>query len=403
MPDSCVSSVDVAIVGGGLVGASLACALAPLIERTGLRVAVIEAAPLSLKGRPTYQPSFDERSSAIAYGSRLHFEEMGLWASLAEHAEPIHDIHVSQRGRMGVTRLSAAEMNVDALGYVIPNAWMGQVMLARLAELPMDWRCPAHVTEMAPSDQGYCLTLDDGTRIEAGLTVLADGGRSPLKAQLGITDAHHDYHDHAIIANVTLSQPHHNIAYERFDPAGPMALLPLSGQDMALVWTADEASADRLMSLTPSDFLSALQDRFGDRVGHFARIGERHRYPLSKRHAHEQIRPHLAVLGNAAHSLHPVAGQGFNLALRGVMDLCDALRESIDRGLPASDPDALERFEHKRQADRQRIAEGSHWLVTLFGIDSAALGHLRGAGLAALNTVGPLRRTLMRFAMGTER
>lgn len=403
MPDTHVAQVDIAIVGGGLVGASLACALAPLIERAGLRVAVIEPAPLALEKSDTYQPSFDERSSAIAYGSRRHFERMGLWEHLSVHAEPIHDIHVSQRGRLGVTRLSTQEAGLDALGYVIPNAWMGRVMLGRLAALPIDWRCPAKVDSMQPTENGYRLTLEGGQCLEAGLTVLADGGRSPLKAQLGIEDEAFEYHDHAVIANVTLSQPHHHIAYERFDPAGPMALLPLSGNDMALVWTMPEASADGVMSMDEAAFLAALQDRFGERVGYFSRVGTRHRYPLSKRHAREQIRPHLAILGNAAHALHPVAGQGFNLALRGVIDLCDVLKDAMDTRQPIGNTASLERFEHQRQQDRQRIAEGSHWLVTLFGIDNTALAHLRGAGLGALNLAGPLRRTLMRHAMGLER
>lgn len=403
MPDTHVTQVDIAIVGGGLVGASLACALAPLIERAGIRVAVIEPSSLALEGRAAYQPSFDERSSAIAYGSRRHFEHMGLWERLSAHAEPIRHIHVSQRGRLGVTRLSAQEAGLDALGYVIPNAWMGQVMLSRLAELPIDWRCLASVASMQPTKNGYRLTLEDGQCLETGLTVLADGGRSPLKAQLGIEDESFEYHDHAVIANVTLSQPHHNVAYERFDSVGPMALLPLSGNDMALVWTMPAAAADGVMAMGDMDFLAALQQRFGERVGYFCHVGARHRYPLSKRHAREQIRPHLAILGNAAHALHPVAGQGFNLALRGVMDLSRTLSSSIDAGLPIGNIASLECFEQQRQRDRQRIAEGSHWLVTLFGIDNTALAHVRGAGLGALNLVGPLRRTFMRYAMGIER
>ena len=403
MTDTQPARVDIAIVGGGLVGASLACALAPLAARQGWQVAIVEARPLPVSGEPFYQSSFDERSSAIALGSRRHFEHIGIWEKMAEHASPIRHIHVSERGRWGTTRMQAKDVNADALGYVIPNAWMGRVLMAQLQTLPVQHYCPAQVVAAQPLCHGYRLTLSDGQRIDTSLMVLADGGRSSIKSLLGIEDEVFDYHEHALIANVELSQPHHGVAYERFDSEGPMALLPLEGQRMGLVWTRSSQALESLLSSSDRDFLSALQHTFGDRVGRFRKVGTRHHYPLSKRQAYEQVRPHLVLLGNAAHALHPVAGQGFNLALRGVMDLCDALDKQAQRGESLGDMAALSDFEQRRSQDRLHIAEGSHLLVSLFGINNEPLSHLRSVGLAALDGAGPARRALMRRAMGVER
>lgn len=403
MTDIQPSQVDIAIVGGGLVGASLACALAPLAARQGWQIAIVEARSLPASGEPSYQPSFDERSSAIALGSKCHFEHMGIWAQMAAHASPIRHIHISERKRWGATRMQAQEVHVDALGYVIPNAWMGQVLMAQLQMLPVQHYCPAQVIAAQPYSCGYRLTLDNGHLIDTSLMVLADGGRSPIKSLLGIDDEVFDYHEHALIANVEISQPHRGVAYERFGSDGPMALLPLEGQRMGLVWTRSSSSLDALLSSSDEAFLSALQDTFGDRVGRFRKVGTRHHYPLSKRQACEQIRPHLVLLGNAAHALHPVAGQGFNLALRGVMDLCDALERQAQRGELLGSMAALSDFEQRRSQDRLHIAEGSHLLVSLFGINNVPLSHLRSLGLAALDGFGPARRALMRRAMGVER
>ncbi len=395
--------VDIAIVGGGLVGASLACALAPLIERSGLNVAVIEANPLPDLDETAYQPSFDARASAIAQGSRDRFEALGLWTAMAEEAEPIRRIHVSERGRLGATRLNAGEFGVEALGYVLPNAWMGRVLHQRLGELSLDWHCPARVTSISPQDGGHRLELDDGSRIEAGLTVLADGGRSGLKERLGIESRHEAYDQVAVIANLEVSRSHDGVAFERFTPEGPLALLPLSGQRMELVWTHQGGAEGETLAASDGDFLARLQQAFGDRAGHFRRVGKRHAYPLSLVTATEQVRPGLAVLGNAAHALHPVAGQGFNLALRGVMDLVAALEEGLEAGRAPGDMATLQAFEAQRAADRHSVTRFSDGLIRLFGVDHPLLSHARAAGLIGLNLAGPLRRALGRRAMGRER
>lgn len=402
-PGATEKRVDIAIVGGGLVGASLACALEPLVACDGLSVTVIEAAPLLDRAAAPFQPSFDARASAIAQGSADRFAAMGLWEAMDEHAAPIRRIHVSERGRFGATRLSSEELGVAALGHVIPNAWMGRVLHRRLAELPIDWHCPARVEGIAPTEGGHRLTLSDGSRLQAGLTVLADGGRSGLKERLGIASDSHPYDQVAVIASVELSRAHDGVAWERFTTEGPIALLPLRGQAMELVWTHPLGEEQRRLALSDGDFLAELQRAFGDRAGRFRRVGRRHAYPLSLVTARETTRPGLAVLGNAAHALHPVAGQGFNLALRGVMDLVAAMMAGRERGDAPGSTGVLSDFETRRRADRHNVIRFSDGLVRLFGIDSALLSRARSAGLIGLNLAGPLRRGLARRAMGLER
>ncbi|MGQ7262821.1 2-octaprenyl-6-methoxyphenyl hydroxylase [Vreelandella sp. V005] len=395
---------DIVIVGGGLVGASLGCALAPLIERYGWRVAVIEPAPITRQSlESAWQPSFDARASAIAEGSAQRFQQLGVWEAMRHEATPIKRIHISERGRLGATRLSADELGVAALGHVIPNAWMGRVLHRRLAELPLEWHCPAKVEQLTPVADGHQLKLSEGSQLTAGLTVLADGGRSGLKEQLGIGSRHEPYEQTALIAHVGVSQPHDGVAYERFTAQGPMALLPLPGQAMELIWTHPSGSEKARMALSEREFLRQLQQAFGDRVGRFTQVGARHAYPLSLVTAEEPVRPGLAVLGNAAHALHPVAGQGFNLALRGVVDLLDALEQGALAQRPLGDMTTLQAFEKQRSRDRANVIRFSDGLIRLFGLSFPLLPHARAAGLIGLNLVGPLRRVLARRAMGLER
>lgn len=395
---------DIVIVGGGLVGASLGCALAPLIERYGWKVAIIEAAPLNdAPLDESWQPSFDARASAIAEGSAQRFRQLGVWEAMQAESTPIRNIHISERGRLGATRLSAQELGVDALGHVIPNAWMGRVLHRHLRTLPVEWYCPAKVDKLSPEANGHYLRLSDGSELRAALTVLADGGRSGLKEQLGISSRRNSYEQTALIAHVGISQPHQGVAYERFTQEGPMALLPLPGQAMELIWTHPSGQEQARMELPDREFLSQLQATFGDRVGRFTRAGKRYSYPLSLVTAEEPVRPGLAVLGNAAHALHPVAGQGFNLALRGIMDLVEALEQGEQAKRSLGDMATLLAFEQKRARDRSNVIRFSDGLVRLFGQSLPLLPHARAAGLIGLNLIGPLRRGLARRAMGLER
>lgn len=399
---------DIAIIGGGLVGATFALSLSSLIQRFGLKVLVIEASDIG-QSAPAYQPSFDERSSALAYGSRLHFERLGIWYSdgelpgIEEQAAPIQHVHVAERGRLGAVRLNAAEMNTEALGYVAPNAWMGNVLVQHVRNLSIEWRAPVRVESILPQEGGYLMQLSDGSHVRADLTVLADGGRSPLKGLLGIENSVHDYQQNALISTVEVSRPHRGVAYERFDPEGPMALLPLQGNRMALIWTLVPDRMAELQQLDDTNFLREVQAFFGDRLGRFMRVGERHSYPLKLVQAEEQVRPHLAILGNAAHTMHPVAGQGFNLALRGLMDLRETLEKALETGVPVGAAETMNAFEARRRRDRDGMVQASHRLVELFGVENPLFSHARAAGLIGLNLVAPLRRALTRRAMGIER
>nr|WP_300313096.1 2-octaprenyl-6-methoxyphenyl hydroxylase [Halomonas sp.] len=400
---SLLCNVDVAIIGGGLVGASLGAALAPLVQRKGLRVAIIEAFPVLDANQEMWQPSFDARSSAIAAGSAAHFEKLGVWPQMAEQASPISLIHVSERGRLGVTRLRAAELGVAAMGYVVPNEWMGRVLQRHLATLPLEWFCPAKVESIQAVKEGHRLRLSTGQTLQAGLTVLADGGRSGMKEALGIASDTESYDQVALITNVTVSRPHRGTAYERFAAEGPIALLPLQGQCMGLVWTHSQGAEQRRMELSDQDFLAELQHAFGERAGAFLKVGTRHTYPLSLVTARETVRPGLAVLGNAAHALHPVAGQGFNLALRGVMDLVEAIENGMANGQAPGSAATLTDFDARRESDRRNVIRFSDGLIRLFDIDQPLISHVRAAGLIGLNLADPLRRTLARRAMGVER
>lgn len=388
-----MSRVSLAIIGGGLVGASLALALQSGAKARGWKIDLIEPfAPGN-----SYQPSYDARSSALSYGARLIYERMGVWSAIAERAEPIMDIHVSDRGRFSTARLSAREEGVPALGYVVENAWLGQCLWKGLDPEVISWRCPAEVTHMQPMDSGYRLTLNDETSLDCDLAVLADGGRSGLREQLGINVRKRPYDQSALIANITPSQPHDGMAFERFTDEGPMALLPLPDNRCALVWTRLGMDAKRLAEVNERSFLRELQDVFGYRLGTLKQVGARHLYPLTLVEAQEQVRPHLAVLGNAAHSLHPIAGQGFNLSLRDAQALADVLLASDKT---PGDLATLLSYQQRQSVDQQLTIGFSDQVTRLFGSDQTLISLGRNLGLLGLDLMPPAKRWFARQAMG---
>ncbi len=322
---------DLVIIGGGLVGASLAIALQPLAEKLNWKICLVENQPPTQEPSiQDWQPSFDARSTAISWGTRLIYERLGLWQDLEQHANPIKDIQITDRGFLGSSQLHASEQQVAALGYVVPNIWLGKVLWKGLAAAKnTQVIAPAAISSVEFPHPDYALLKGQlegqPLTLKANLVVLADGGRSGIKQQLGIADAIHDYEQTAIIANVRMSKAHQGWAYERFAADGPMALLPLAGRDMALIWTRTNQEAETDTSLDDQAFLQAIQKSFGSRAGRFQKVGERFAYPLKKVRSKEQVRRNLVLLGNTAHYLHPVAGQGYNLAIRGVMSLADAL------------------------------------------------------------------------------
>lgn len=388
-----MSRVNLAIIGGGLVGASLALALQAGAKARGWKIVLIEPfAP-----GDAYQPSYDARSSALSFGARQIYERLGLWQQISRRAEPILHIQVSDRGRFGAARLSALEEGVPALGYVVENAWLGQCLWQGLDKDVISWRCPAEVKHMQALADGYRLTLDDETELECDLAVLADGGRSSLREQLGIGVRQRPYNQSALIANITPSEAHCGQAFERFTDEGPMALLPLPENRCALVWTRTGMDAQRLADLDERSFLSELQGVFGYRLGALRQVGARHLYPLKLVEAEEQVRPHLAVLGNAAHSLHPIAGQGFNLSLRDANALAEALLASNSA---PGDFATLQAYREHQRLDQQLTVGFSDQVTRLFGSTQPLVSTGRNLGLLGLDLLPPAKRWFARQAMG---
>lgn len=384
---------SLAIIGGGLVGASLALALQDGARTRGWRIHLIEP----FEPGHEYQPSYDARSTALSYGTRLIYQRLGLWEHIAERAEPILRIHVSERGSFGAARLDCTREGVEALGYVVENAWIGHCLWQALDDQVVIRHCPAEVERLEPGATGYRLSFTDGQQLECDLTVLADGGRSGLREQLGIQVSRRPYGQTALIANITPGKPHGGLAFERFTEDGPMALLPLQDDRCALVWTRSQVDAARLAQAHEAVFLGELQEAFGYRLGALQQVGARHLYPLTLIEAEEQVRSGLVVLGNAAHSLHPIAGQGYNLSLRDVEALSVALLRS-DAALGGLA--VLQEYARRQRFD-QRVTVGfSDQVTRLFGDSGRLVAAGRNLGLLGLDLMPAAKRWFARQAMG---
>jgi 2-octaprenyl-6-methoxyphenol hydroxylase len=391
-----IHETDILIIGGGLVGASLAVALG----QAGLTVTVVEASPLSGDQRPNY----DERSIALAQGSQCIFSALGLWQSLQDEVCPIHTIHVSDRGRFGFTRLQREQQGVPALGYVATARVLGKTLLEQLDRLQnVQTLAPAQLIDFQVHADGVStrLMLEDQTlQCNARLLVAADGAQSSVRDQLGIHSSRRDYAQTAVIANVTAERGHENVAYERFTDTGPLALLPMTGQRCALVWTVRSDQSVDILGLDDAQFLSRLQERFGYRLGRFVKVGQRHAYPLQLLQARESIRPRMALIGNAVHTLHPVAGQGFNLGLRDVAALAEVVMDAQRKGMDIGDSTVLKRYADWRQTDQRRVVAFTDSMVRLFGQSLPPVAWLRDAGMLALDICPPAKRWFGRLTMG---
>lgn len=387
---------DLVIVGGGMVGASLAIALAG----QGLRMAMVEAHALGTDS----QPGYDDRAIALAYGTQRIFSAMSVWDAVAAAAEPILGIHVSDRGQFGVTRLSAAEEGVPALGYVVTARQLGQALLGRLGDIPgLDVIAPAQLVRFFDGPNRVRVELDAGgvvSELSCRLLVAADGGNSTVREQLGLPVRRWQYGQSAVVTNVTPAQPHRSIAYERFTDSGPVALLPMTEDRCAVVWTVRDEQLDDVMALDDRAFRDALQVRFGYRLGRFERVGRRSAYPLSLVLARQSVRGRVAVIGNAAHTLHPIAGQGFNLGIRDVAALADLVHDTVQQGGDPGDPRVLSAYATARGAEQRAVALATDGLARLFSNPLRMLRAGRSLGLVAMELVPGARHALARAAMG---
>lgn len=400
---------DLVVVGGGMVGASFCCALEQALGETPLSILVIEA--ISPNANSAKQSSFDARSTALSFGSRKFLEGIGLWQALDDAVSAIHEIQVSDRGRLGCVEINRDEQGVEALGYVVENKRLGQVLNARLNESgKINLLCPALVSSVKATEKGMLLGLNHGdteTSVDASLVVLADGGKSPVCEQLGIEQSIERYDQHALIANIVLEKPHQHVAFERFTDTGPLAVLPLQlidGKNRgSLVWTLSVEQAAQYREMNEEKLLPLLQERFGYKLGKILEIGQTFVYPLSLSIAKEQVRPGLALLGNVAHSLHPVAGQGLNLALRDTRALVDVLINAKQRDLGLGEMNVLLEYVARQQADQATTTQFTHNITKLFSSNNEAKVWLRKFGLVALELLPTLRRSLAERAMGLSK
>lgn len=390
------ATFDLAIVGGGMAGASLALALAP----AGRRIALVEP---HLPGSAA-QPSFDERTSALANGSKRILETIGAWSGIRPAAAPIERIHVNEAGRLGGVTLTAAEFGLPALGYSVPNRAIGAALWGALrannAAVPPTLFAPATVREVTPGPEvvrlGIASASGPDRTIDARLVVAADGADSLVRRAAGIAGAPVDFGQVALVVNVRAERASAAEAWERFTPDGALAVLPRFDGAWTVVLIATRESAPGLMAAGDVEWRERLQAAFGWRIGAFTDIGRRSAYPLVLNRAVRSTAQRIALVANSAQVLHPVAAQGFNVGLRDVAELAELAAAAEDPGAPA----VLEAFERRRLPDRRGMIGFTDGLVRLFGVDAPGAGAIRSLGLAAFEASPMARRALARISWG---
>jgi len=383
---------SILIVGGGLVGASLAIAL----DAAGIAATLVEsAAP-----RAGAQPSYDERNLALARATVNGLESIGVWRHARAVATPIRHIHVSRAGEFGSARIEADKQGVDALGWTLPARELGAALLRRLDECTRLTRlAPATLAAIEPLADGWrarIRTADGERAVDAALLVGADGTESFVRDQLGIAAERHDYRQTLFVCTVTPERAHGHRAWERFSDAGPIALLPLGERRGGLVLTVPADEADAVAALDDDGFIALAQRRFGWRLGRLSRPGKRHPYAIHRVAAAQLVAPRAALVGNAAQTVHPIGAQGFNLGLRDALTLAELVAASADPG----DAATLVAYATRRAPDREGTMAMSHGLVRLACLEQPLLAPLRSLALLACDRLPPLQRALARRGMG---
>ncbi len=393
---------ELVIAGGGLTGILLGVACAG----AGLSTIVIDRqdpAAMAADG-------FDGRSSAIAYGSRLVFDGIGLWPEIAGDAEPIREIRVADDNSPLFLHYDHRELapgtnpgttNNAPLGYIVENRVLRRALLTRAATLPsLKLLAPQTVAAMEASDTGAVVLLGDGARLRTRLVVAADGKDSPLRQAAAIRTVEWRYEQTGIVTTVAHQRPHGGIAVEHFLPAGPFAILPMTGNRSSIVWTEHAALAPRLLTLPDAAFAEELRARFGDFLGAVEPIGPRWAYPLALMQAERYVARRLALIGEAAHVIHPIAGQGLNIGIRDIAALAELIVDARRLGLDIGDPAGLDNYQRWRRADALLLAAVTDGLNRLFSTTIPPVRLVRDVGLAMVNRLPPLKRLLMRHAMG---
>ena len=388
---------DVAVAGGGAVGATLALALAD----SGSSVLLADPSTGGAESSPAFAP----RPLALSLASQRVLASLGVWEAVGSRATPIESIHVSEAGRFGAVRLEAAECGVARFGSVVAADVLGAALRDAVARRGVIHRTGGRIVDASASADGVASRVvgeagGESFPFSASLLAVADGGRSELRESLGIGTAVRDYRQYAIASVVSARAPRAHTAFERFTPGGPVALLPMGGPHYGLVWCCGEDRAEQLAGLPERDFAEALDAVFAGRLGGFASVGGRGTFPLRLVRARRIVGDRVVLIGNAANHLHPVAGQGFNLGMRDVACLTEAVVESRREGCEPGDASTLERYRRWRAPDHAAVARFTDALVGLFGHRCSPVAPLRAPALAALDRTPPLKRLLARRAMG---
>jgi len=396
-----VSSIDadVLIIGGGLVGAAQAVALAS----TGVGVCVVDMADPT-KGQDI---GFDGRASAIALATQRVLSATGVWQHLGADPAPILDIRVSDGPSLLFLHYDHQDIGDEPFGYMVENRHMRRALMDRISELgTITFLAPASVSNLERTSSTVTATLNDGRQIRARLCVGAEGRRSPTRESAGIRVTNWSYKQTAIVCSVRHERSHDFVAHEHFLPAGPFAILPLNGDGnvtgnmSSIVWTEKSALAPHILKLDDLAFKSEFDERFGEFLGQTEIVGPRFSYPLSLQFAHSSTDLRLALIGDASHGMHPIAGQGLNMGLRDVAVLAEVVADARRLGMDIGGSDVLQRYEQWRRFDNTLMLAATDGLNRLFSNNIAPVRIARDLGLAVVNGIPPLRKTFMRHAMG---
>jgi 2-octaprenylphenol hydroxylase len=390
-----MSQFDVIIIGGGIVGATTACALG----EAGVRVALIEArSPESREEMPRREA----RVYAITRASEQVFRSLEVWDAIAAgEALAFTDVEVWDAGGSGVIHFDCAELGEPWLGHMIEPRLILSALMEKLQTTgTVSLFSPARFQDIRIGDRQVDVLLNDGALISASLLIAADGVRSPVRETLGIETRRHDYRQSSLVALVKTAQPHRETAWQRFLPGGPLAFLPLSTGWSSIVWTMPAADIDRVLNLDKAAFHEELAAAFDFRLGAIVDSGEREAWPLQRLHAEHYVTARVALVGDAAHAIHPLAGQGVNLGLLDAAAITQVILDARTRGRDPGSLRVLRRFERWRRGDNLLMMSAMDGINRLFSNRMFALSRLRNAGLALVNRLGPARQELMRHAMG---
>jgi len=396
---SAEQALDLVIAGGGMAGSLLAYVL--LSQNPALKLAIVEQSPELASGEQPSKASFDSRSIALAHGSVELLQQWGLWQELHQSGCAIEHIQISDRGHFGKTYLNATDHQLSALGQVIEVEAIGEVLWQKLKAFTtqgrLSWFYSDAIQALNPTTELQQVSLKSGAVLHAKLLVIAEGGLSPSRSLAGFELKSDDYQQHALIANIGLADSHQHKAFERFTPTGPLALLPLTRQRYSLVWTLTPEQAAQHLNQSDAAFLAALQQAAGHRAGVFKSVGQRVVYPLSLKRATEAARHRTVLLGNSLHNLHPIAGQGFNLAIRDIFSLSLLLQKhQTDAGCYQ----LTKAYQQARLPDMQQVILYTDSLVRLFSNSSRLMALGRNTGLFALNLCPELKQVVANQAMG---